>query len=560
MSLPGVEIHRPESAEQIRSLLAADPERVWILDTETDGLSVVGPDAAHRAHWIGLTPLGSRHCFILSWEEFVCWEIGPILERLRLGGQNLRFDLHALGGIVPTRPWFDSMGTAYFKNTAGFHSLEHLAAVRGWEKIPTPDALKKGRIAEIPHEELFTYLADDCFCTSRLIAAERGNLTPDHELERAVYLMELRGVRVLPEPFEALGQEVEAKEGAARLALSEAGFDGNPNAPEQLKAWLTREGRKIRDTKKQTLTLMAESGDKLAQLIIAYRSVSKLMSGFIRPMPDHLQEDGMIYPHIKTTRTTTGRFAYAEPNIQQIPKRTALGKRLRHAITDRDRTGVIASDYSQVELRVVAAFADEPVLLSAFREGRCPHRSTAASMLRRPIEEVTDEDRFNAKAVNFGILNGMGSKGLAYQLRSTRSEAARFLRAYKEGLPKLNEWMEGCWGRAESVGMARTVAGRTRIYRAREKTRTSISVEVQGSAAELLRAAVCEVERKGLGAIGMVHDEILAPRGAPDEAEGRTKLLQGTMESAANEAYADSFEAVNFAAEAGAGETWGDAG
>jgi DNA polymerase-1 len=224
-------------------------------------------------------------------------------------------------------------------------------------------------------------------------------------------------------------------------------------------------------------------------------------------------------------------------------------------MTSPEDNGVIACDFSQVELRVAAAFADEPVLLDAFAQGRCPHTEVAAKMTGKAVEDVTQEERFKAKAVNFGILNGMGAKRLAFELKTDKGTAFRFLDEYKRNLPKLNSWMEGVWREAEEFRVARTVAGRTRIFTSLEDTRPAVSVIVQGSAAELIRHSLVAVHEAGLEPLLTVHDEILV--GNADEA--KAEKLRETMESAANEAYTDAFGSVKFTAEADLGGTWGDA-
>jgi len=289
-------------------------------------------------------------------------------------------------------------------------------------------------------------------------------------------------------------------------------------------------------------------------MVIDYRKVTKLRSAFIEPLP-RMAQDGILYPRTNTTRTRTGRFSCDTPNLQQIPKRGPLGKALRGCMTSPNNDGVIACDFAQVELRVAAAFADEPVLLEAFAEGRCPHTEVAAKMTGKATGEVTPDERFKAKAVNFGILNGMGAKRLAFELKSDKKTASRFLKDYKRNLPKLNDWMEGVWREAEEFRVAKTVAGRTRIFTSNEETRPAVSVIVQGSAAELIRHSLVAAHDAGLEPLLTVHDEILV--GTADEA--KAEKLRQVMEHAANSAYADVFGSVKFLAEASLGRTWGDA-
>ena len=224
-------------------------------------------------------------------------------------------------------------------------------------------------------------------------------------------------------------------------------------------------------------------------------------------------------------------------------------------MTSPQDNGVIASDFSQVELRVAAAFADEPVLLEAFAQGRCPHTEVAAKMTGKAIGDVTEDERFKAKAVNFGILNGMGARRLAFELKSDKGTAFRFLNDYKRNLPRLNDWMEGVWREAEEFRVARTISGRTRIFTSNEDTRPAVSVKVQGSAAELIRHALVGAHEAGLEPLLTVHDEILV--GGADEA--KAEKLREVMEDSANGAYTQAFGSVHFAAEASLGGTWGDA-
>ena len=264
--------------------------------------------------------------------------------------------------------------------------------------------------------------------------------------------------------------------------------------------------------------------------------------------------DGVLYPQTNTTRTKTGRFSCNSPNLQQIPKRGPMRKDLRGCMTSRGGRGVTACDFSQIELRVAAALANEPVLLEAFGQGRCPHTEVAAKMLGKSLEDVTPEERFGAKAVNFGILNGMGAKRLAIELKSDHRVAKRFLDDYRRNLPVLSSWMEGVWREAEENRVAKTVAGRARIFTSKEDTRPAVSVIVQGSAAELMRRALVAVSEAGLEPILTVHDEILVPGQGP---EIRAKLEE-CMADAANRAFPESFGAVRFDCSADSGETWGD--
>ena len=554
-------IHRLPRHKLIQLLEAAAPEQQWVLDTETNGLDVIGHAAPHYAWWIGLSPLGSPNVFIISGEEYEEWGLERWFKQLRLVGHNLRFDLHAMD-LIPEVPWQDTMTAAYFGHTSGKRSMDHIARVNGWENIETPELLKQGKIAQVPEEQLFEYLANDCIITSKM--AKRFQMEAaafDYRVEQAVYEMERRGIRLLLDQFYVVEHELEEMIEECLNVLREEGMEGNPDSPVQVAEWLIGRKRKLPrtatgkpSTSKLALQKLADDGDRLAQAVIDYRKTTKLKTAFIEPLP-RMAQDGILYPKTNTTRTRTGRFSCDTPNLQQIPKRGPLGKALRGCMTSPEDNGVIACDFSQVELRVAAAFAEEPVLLEAFAQGRCPHTEVAAKMTGKVVEDVTPDERFKAKAVNFGILNGMGAKRLAFELKADKGTAFRFLDDYKRNLPKLNGWMEGVWREAEEFRVARTVSGRTRIFTSNEETRPAVSVIVQGSAAELIRHALVGVHEAGLEPLLTVHDEILV--GGADEA--KAEKLREVMESSANGAYTESFGSVNFAAEASLGGTWGDA-
>ena len=550
-------IHRPDE-RLVRRTIEKGEERKWVLDTETSGLDVIGQDAPHTAFYIGIMPIGSPHVFVITREEFEEWDLRPLFNKVSWIGHNLRFDLHALD-LDPVTPWVDTMTAAYFAHTTGRRSMDHIARMYGWPKIPTPEALKKGRILEIPEDELCAYLADDCMITGKMyerLQVDRAKF--DYLVDGAVYRMERRGVRLIPERLNAVKESLDARIHESEGGLIDYGWVGNLNSSQQVGKWLLERGVKLPysptgkpSTSKLVLQGLADEGEPLAQMLMDWRKLMKLKTSFIDPLPK-LAQNNMLYPKTNTTRTATGRFSCDTPNLQQIPKRGPLGKAIRGCLTSAGTRGVTACDFSQVELRVAAAFAEEPVLLDAFKQGRCPHTEVAAKMLGKRPDDITPEERYKAKAVNFGILNGMGAKRLALELKSDKSEATRFLDEYKRNLSSLNDWMEGVWRKAESYQIARTVAGRTRIFSRAEDTRPAISVIVQGSAAELMRHSLVAVDEVGLEPMLSVHDEILV--GGTD----RPEELREVMEKAADNAYPDVFSAVQFTASATIGETWGD--
>lgn len=557
-------IHRPSQQEMLALLETADPEQEWVLDTETDGLEVIGHAAKHSAWWIGLMPLGTPNVFIISIEEYNDWGLESAFKGMHFIGHNLRFDLHALN--LPSAyngHWRDTMIAAYFAHTSGRHSMDHIAKVNGWENIETPYLLKQGRIGEMPKQQLFQYLANDCLitaCMAMRFQMDAANF--DYQVDAAVYAMERRGIRLLVDQFHIVKHELAEMIEERTLALRDNGMAGNLDSPFQIAEWLLAKGRRLPysesgrpSTSKLALQKLADEGDTLADMVLNYRKAVKLKTAFIDPLPK-LAQDGILYPRTNITRTKTGRFSCDSPNLQQIPKRGPLGKALRGCMTSRDHSGVVACDFSQVELRVAAAFANEPVLLEAFASGRCPHTEVAAKMVGKRPEDITPDERFKAKAVNFGILNGMGAKRLAFELKTDKATANRFLMDYKRNLSSLHHWMEGVWREAEAFRLARTIAGRTRIFSSTEDIRSAVSVLVQGSAAEIMRHALVAVHERCLEPILSVHDEILIP--GSGQIDSRAEELREVMEEAADNAYPDAFSSVKFQASSSIGGTWGD--
>ena len=558
-------IHTDYKPELLLQLLDGPNAHYWVMDTETDGLDVLGPESRNTAHYIGLMPMTRNkeiipHVFIIRGED---WNLySEKIERdIILVGHNLRFDLHATN-TFPNLATYDTMVMAYHASTTSRHGMDHMAAVRGWPKIKTPDLIKKGRILECPEEDIVRYLADDVYTTARLFKDLRES-GRDWEVEQAVHRMETRGIKLLNDKLDAVAVQVNDLIEGSHGWLVENGWplSGNLNSPAQVADWLIQRGRRLPlsksgkpSTNKVVLQQMADRGDELVTKLLDYRKAIKLKTSFVETLPGYADHNGIIYPRTNTTRTATGRFSCDTPNMQQIPKRGLIGKALRDCFTGPGGQGITGCDFNQVELRVAAAFANEEVLLDAFRAGRCPHTEVAAKIHGKLPEQITPLERFGAKAVNFGILNGMGAKRLALEIKSDRATAQRFLDDYKRNLPGLHEWMEGVWREAETYRIARTVDGRTRCFSQQEETRPAISVIVQGSAAELMRRALVAVDLNGLCPILSVHDEILID--GADQA--KADFLREVMESAANEAYPDAFSAVEFKAEAGTGYTWGD--
>lgn len=553
------------SSEQALALLEAMPGP-WVFDTETTGLRV--RDGTDRAVYLGLTPLSRpRFCAVVQ-APFSAALLAHLATR-QLIGHNARFDLHALG-LTPALPPFDTMLWVYGFSTTTFKSLDDCAPRLGLRKLPTPELILEGRIKEMEPAEVAEYLSDDCAVTAALFL-EQQRVTISAPLvlfdcltDLAVGKMERRGVRLLREPLASLRVEVEAEVARSRAALAGLGMglETNIGSPAQVRRWFERAGVRLPNnrktgkptTGKEALETLERAGDARAAALIEARGALKLLTAFLNPLPGMVDADGMVYASVKTAHTKTGRFSYEAPNLQQVPKHGPLAKLFRQCFTSRSGR-VAGADFSQVEMRVAAALSGDPALCAVFDAGEDLHTSIAAQVMGKALADVTPEERFKAKAVNFGILNGMGVKRLAHKMRASELDAQRFLHQYRQTFDGLNSWMEGVWRAAECYGVAKTIMGRTRVFLKDEDTRPAISVIIQGGAADLMRVALQAVEAAGLAPILVVHDEILCDAG---QRAGAGLECAAVMETAANDLWQRVTGAlpVRFLAVGGEGETW----
>jgi DNA polymerase-1 len=536
----------------------------WVVDTETDGLEVAGDNARNAAHYLGACPTNNLGTVYI-------WT--PVTEKVRrffddkvVVGHNIKFDVHA-AELSPDSV-FDTMLAVYHSHTTTLKSLDFLAKTMGIAKIPTPELMKEGRIHEIPETTVASYLADDVAVTgvlfNKLWASGQRGWPMHHDLSLAVQKMEARGVKFLPEEFDALVPLVEREVTHALARLKEFGFEGNLNSPIQVGEWLTKsrglkidptpksvaKGKPRPKTDKLTLEKLLWKGHIEIDALLQARRMIKLQQAFLNTMKEKVRpSDGRVYANVHISRTRTGRFSYSEPNLQQVPKHSELGKRLRYCFTGPH--GIVSvADYSQVEMRVAAALSGEPVLLDAFDKGEDIHLQVAAKVLGKSPDNVGDEERFGAKAINFGILNGMGANRLSHELKSDVNTAQRWLDEYQAGLPTLTDWMNDIWSTTELTRVVKTLSGRTRVYLKDEPVRSAISVVVQGTAADIMAAALVACENEGLKPLLVVHDEVVADTDDCDK-------LVVTMEQAANTLFPTELGAVRFEADGYTANTWG---
>ena len=297
--------------------------------------------------------------------------------------------------------------------------------------------------------------------------------------------------------------------------------------------------------------------------ILVYRSLTKLKGTYLDTLPELLGPDGRLHAHFAQAVAATGRISSNDPNIQNIPVRTAEGRRIREGFVAPEGRVLVALDYSQIELRVLAHLSEDPALRSAFVDDVDVHRRTAAEVFEIPEESVTSEQRTIAKAVNFGVVYGQTAWGLAQQLSIPRGKAGSYIRAYFEKVPGVKRYMEDLIAEAKRRGFSETILGRRRripelarkgAARAHGE-RIARNTPIQGSAADILKIAMIEVA-KALADVSWaqmlltVHDELIFECDA-DRVEELVELARPRMEHAVQ-------LQVPLRVDAGHGRTWAD--
>ena len=335
---------------------------------------------------------------------------------------------------------------------------------------------------------------------------------------------------------------------------TEAGESFNINSPKQLGHILFE--KMGMPAGKKTKTGYSTAADVLEELavsypmvknILRYRTLSKLVSTYLEALPQLIRkETGRIHTSFNQTVTATGRLSSSDPNLQNIPVRTEEGRKIRSLFVPGEGYDCfISSDYSQVELRVLAHMSGDESLIRAFINKEDIHRRTAAEVLGSPFEDVTPEQRSHAKAVNFGIIYGISDFGLARQLGITRKEAADYIKTYFERYPRIHEFMNSMVEEAKKTGRAVTLFGRYRelpdinsknFNRRSFAERTAMNTPIQGTAADIMKMAMIEVYnrlKKGgykSRVLLQVHDELVAEV-VKEEKEEIASLLKDAMES-----------------------------
>lgn len=510
-------------------------------------------------------------------------------------GHHLKYDAHVLAnydiGLAGMR--FDSMLESYVLNsTATRHDLDSVARkYLGIETISYSDVAGKGvkqlRFDEVPIESAAPYAAEDADVTLQLHetmwpqiqdAGELSKVYTEFEqpLLEVLMRMEANGVLVDEPLLRKLSSEFAEKMIAIESAAHEsAGHPFNLSSPKQLQQILFEELKLpvLRKTPKgQPSTaedVLNELADEyeLPQLILEYRSLSKLKSTYTDKLPLQIApRTGRIHTSYHQAVAATGRLSSSDPNLQNIPIRTEEGRRIRQAFIAPKDWVLLAVDYSQIELRIMAHISQDEGLLAAFTSDRDIHQATAAEVFDVPLDKVTTEQRRSAKAINFGLIYGMSAFGLGRQLGINRTEAQEYVDLYFGRYPGVKDYMDSTRERARETGYVETVFGR-RLYlqdinarqaqRRQYAERSAINAPMQGTAADIIKKAMIAVDGWLAGSktdarlIMQVHDELVLEvhRDCADEVRDRVSDLMCTAADLR----------VPLKVDAGLGQNWDEA-
>ena len=548
-------------------------------DTETTGLDAV------NASLVGIAfswQAGTGYYVPISEDEAqrneTLKDLAPFFanETIEKVGQNLKYDIKVMHqhGIAVKGPLFDTMLAHYIINPDMRHNMDILAETYlNYRPKPISDLIGKkgnnqGSMRDVPLDQQTEYAAEDADITWQLKEHFEQELGKNEQREllnkvelplvRVLAAMELAGIS-LDVPYlnnMATQLEHEAQQLAQRI-FDQAGETFNLASPKQLgpvlfdKLKLVDKPKKTKtgqySTAEEVLSTLAKNHPIVAD-ILEWRSVQKLNNTYVSALPQDVNtHSNRVHTVYNQAVAATGRLSSNHPNLQNIPIRTPRGQQVRKAFVAKDNQHVLmAADYSQIELRIIASLSEDPSMVAAFNNNEDIHAATAAKVFGVPLEEVSREQRSQAKTVNFGIIYGVSAFGLSNQTTLSRSEAKALIDTYYENYPKLKSYMSEQVDFAREQGYVATVLGRRRylkdinsrnaIVRGAAE-RNAVNAPIQGSAADIIKIAMLRIYDKmreqqfKAQMLLQVHDELVfeCPK---SELDALTKLVKTEMENA----------------------------
>jgi DNA polymerase I len=497
-------------------------------------------------------------------------------ETIEKVGQNLKYDIKVLAkyNVTIKGKLFDTMLAHYLINPDMRHNMDVLAETYlNYTPVSITELIgKKGKnqasMRDVPIEQQTEYAVEDTDITLQLKAhfekelgeANTQKLFDEIEIPLVSVLahMELEGIRLDAEFLKSLSQKLD--EDILHLEKEiyrEAGETFNIASPKQLgeilfeKMQLVKKPKKTKtgqySTAEDVLSVLAKD-HKIIRDVLEYRGLSKLKSTYVDALPNQVSKvTGRVHTDYMQTVAATGRLSSNNPNLQNIPIRTERGREVRKAFVPRNEEYILlAADYSQIELRIIAALSQEPKMIEAFKNGEDIHASTASKVFNVPLEEVTREQRSNAKTVNFGIIYGVSAFGLSNQTDLNRTEAKELIDTYYETYPKLKSYMAEQVDFARENGYVQTVLGRRRYLKDINSQnavvrggaeRNAVNAPIQGSAADIIKIAMINIYNKLVEGnyktkmLLQVHDELVFDAYKPELDEVKV-LIKTEMENA----------------------------
>ena len=594
----------------------------FVIDTETTSVywrqaELVGLSFAVKAHEAYYVPLthsleGDELITKQLDRDTVLTRLKPILENPKIGkiGQHLKYDAHILSlydidllGNIHEKPnnWaMDTMLASYVINAAATrHGMDDLARhYLQTQTISFEDVAGKGA-KQVSFDQVAIDIASDYACEdadityqlfdvfSEKLANDENNSKLLHELEiptaEILCQMEANGILIkrpfLNELSKRFDEEIIALE---KRAYEVAGEEFNLGSPKQLGEMLFEKlgvpgGKKTKSGQYSTgEAVLSKIDHPLVEIVLEYRGLSKLKSTYTDALDNVADADtDRVHTSYHQALTSTGRLSSTDPNLQNIPIRTATGRLIRQAFIAPEGRVILAADYSQIELRLMAHFSGDENLTRAFNEGLDIHTATAAEVLGKAVEEVSATERRNAKAINFGLLYGMSAFGLAKQLQMSRGEAQDYIDMYFERYPSVKDYMINTRASAYEKGYVETILGR-KLYTPdinhsnrmvkQGAERAAINAPLQGSAADLIKLAMIAVDKvlpkEQAKMLLQVHDELVFEVDADKVSDIRQLITDAMQDVLTTTAVAKGWSvdfAVPLLVETDIGSNWDEA-
>lgn len=451
-------------------------------------------------------------------------------------GQNLKYDLKILAnyGVSVKGKLFDTMIAHYLINPDMRHNMDILSETylkyspKSIEELIGKKGKNQKSMKDVPLEEVKEYAVEDADITFQLkehfqpILEKVGTKKLFDEIEiplvEVLAAMEREGIRLDVDFLNTMSKEMQVEIDAFQAKIFEiAGETFNLASPKQLGDILFDKlkigGPKQKKTKtgqyatgEEILSYLAKDNE-IVRHILEWRQLVKLQNTYVDALPNQVNEKtGRVHTDYMQTVAATGRLSSNNPNLQNIPIRTERGRQIRKAFIARDENyTLLAADYSQIELRIIAALSGEENMIKAFQNGEDIHKSTASKVFNVPLEEVTKEQRSNAKTVNFGIIYGVSAFGLSNQTDLSRSESAELIEAYYKSYPKLRQYIQNQIDFAREEGYVQTVLGRRRYLKDINSAnamvrggaeRNAVNAPIQGSAADIIKIAMINIHKR----------------------------------------------------------------